>query len=134
METSDMKKCLYCAELIKSEAIKCRYCGSNLSPGISFDKNTPWLRINRGKRIAGVCTGLAHMFDSPTTLLPIRLLFILSTVVYGFGAIVYVALWVLMEKPTDVPGPPYVAQQPVMTSTPQPAAAKRHSSGRFSRA
>ena len=93
MEQDEMKKCPYCAEMIKSDAIKCRWCGSVLEgPKAGFTERREqnyWRRINKGKRIAGVCTGISREFNSPKLILPLRLFFILTTIFYGFGFILY---------------------------------------------
>ncbi|MCE5271334.1 PspC domain-containing protein [bacterium] len=109
MEDNGMKKCPYCAEMIRVEAIKCRYCGSMLShkPSVAqADSNGGyWRRVSQGKKIAGVCTGLAQQFESPVLILPLRVLFVVTTLFYGFGLVLYIVLWLLMPPPLNVESP-----------------------------
>jgi phage shock protein C len=86
-----MKICPYCAEPIQESAVKCRYCGSHLQ---ASPMTREWYRLRRGKRIAGVCAGLAAEFGISTT--PIRLAFILLSLIGGPGVILYIILWLIM--------------------------------------
>ena len=98
MADDGMKRCPYCAEEIRAEARKCRYCGSHVEDGGALVRT--WYRTRYGKMIAGVCAGLAEQFGISVTIL--RLAFLLSALIGGgVGVIIYVALWVVMPYRQD---------------------------------
>lgn len=91
---NDLIKCPYCAEEIRSEAIKCRFCGSRLGRGGAA---SDWYRSADDRMIAGVCGGLAEEFGVPPAL--VRLGFVLATVFTGgTGLVIYVVLWLIMPS------------------------------------
>ena len=116
---NDTKQCPYCAETIRAEALKCRFCGSLVDPGASSLLSAPWVRRREGRVIAGVCMGLAEQFGISVTI--VRLAFALGALLSGGVAVLlYIALWLAMplepethagerlalEGPDDEPGPP----------------------------
>jgi phage shock protein PspC (stress-responsive transcriptional regulator) len=92
-----MKQCPYCAEEIRDEAVKCRYCGSVLE-GAPLSRT--WYRSRRGKMIAGVCAGLAEQFGVSVTALRLAAV-VLTLLGFGWGVIVYAVLWVIMPYAND---------------------------------
>ena len=97
---TDLKTCPYCAEEIREEAVKCRFCGSRLDGNVLAME---WTRREENKMIAGVCAGLAAQFDISVTLL--RLAFVLMCVFGGgVGILVYVILWIIMPTERSLRG------------------------------
>jgi len=105
---TDMKPCPYCAETIREEAVKCRFCGSRLDGNVLAME---WTRREDDKMVAGVCAGLAAQFDISVTLL--RLAFVLMCVFGGgVGILVYVILWIIMPKERSPRGRSFADDSP----------------------
>jgi hypothetical protein len=61
--SQDTKKCKYCAELINVEAIKCKHCGSSLTPN-SSEKIKTYLNSDQGKIVSVISACLLLIFSA----------------------------------------------------------------------
>ncbi len=85
--------CPYCHTENREGASKCAACASWM---VARPPVREWTRAREGRKIAGVCQGLSNRFGIPVA--AVRLVFLLSILLGGWGLIVYIALWIAMPE------------------------------------
>ena len=68
------------------------------------------VRPREGRKVAGVCLGLAEYFDLDVTLM--RLIWLIVAITTGVGFIAYLIAWIVMpEEPRLLPAPAAAGHQ-----------------------
>ncbi len=106
--------CIHCGKPLEDGANYCSACGrarsTNPSSASESHDGRSFRRIREGKKIAGVCGGVARYFDLDVTL--VRILWILFSICPPIpGLVAYIVCWIAM------PQDPLPSSSPSMAST-----------------
>lgn len=91
--------CNFCGRTMADDCLYCSACGRQLGAKVV---RRPLERAREGRKIAGICMGLARHLDVDVTL--IRLLTLVAALFTGIGFIAYLIAWIIIpEEPIIVP-------------------------------
>jgi phage shock protein C len=96
--------CNYCGKCIQDDANVCAYCGTRVGGSIARKR---LVRPREGRKVAGVCMGMAEYFDLDVTL--VRVIWLIMAFMTGVGFLGYVVAWIVMPE------------EPYMLAAPAPA-------------
>ncbi len=85
--------CNHCGKTSPDDARVCAYCGAPMA-GVVAERRL--VRPRTGRRIAGVCAGVAQYYGWSVT--TVRLLWLLLFLFAGTGGLLYLILWVVMPN------------------------------------
>jgi len=98
--------CNYCGKVIQEDAAVCAYCGKRVATVIARKR---LVRPRVGRKIAGVCQGVAEYFDLDVNL--IRLVWLLSVLFTGLGLVAYIVAWIIMPQEPELASVPAVVER-----------------------
>jgi phage shock protein C len=85
--------CNNCGKANPDDARLCTYCGAPVA-GQGVERRL--VRPRAGRRIAGVCAGLAQYYGWNVTAL--RVIWLLLVIFGGTGLLLYLILWIVMPN------------------------------------
>ena len=85
--------CNACGKQNPDDARLCGYCGASLT-GAPVERR--FARPREGRRIAGVCAGIARYYSWNVT--TIRVIWLLLFLFAGTGGLLYLILWIVMPN------------------------------------
>jgi len=85
--------CNYCGKVIQDDANVCAYCGTRVG-GVIARKRL--VRPRAGRKVAGVCMGIAEYFDLDITL--VRLVWLIASFMTGIGLLAYPIAWIVIPE------------------------------------
>lgn len=98
--------CNYCGKVIQEDAAVCAYCGKRVAVVIARKR---LVRPRQGRKIAGVCAGLAEYFDLDVTL--VRFIWVLLLILPPSALLPYVIAWIVMPEEPEIVQVPATMQQ-----------------------
>jgi len=85
--------CNNCGKANPDDARMCSYCGALFAGGVAQRR---LVRPRTGRRIAGICAGLADYYGWNVTAL--RAIWLLAILFAGTGGLLYIIMWIVMPN------------------------------------